>query len=401
MVVTEALPRIEVVTVPERAPASIGAQHPPARANHFYRPELDMLRLLAFFMVWSAHALIPFAGLLPVRVLAAVEGAGSCGVPVFFFLSAFLITELLRRERTATGGVRLRLFYLRRALRIWPLYFGILALYALLGLRWHGFRIEPVRLAASCLLAGNWYIALHPWIKTPLRALWTISVEEQWYLLAPLVERWVSRRTLGLLCITAVCVSAASLTLLAHAADASQLHVTAWVNSVVQFQYLAMGALAALLLNGHIPEMSPYARASLVVAAAAAILLAAVWCRIREAGVSHSAGSLVFGYLLAGAGAACLFFACFGVAPARCPRALVQLGQLSYGLYMLHETAFFLADTLGKHLHLPQTLASLSARKLLALLLTVALAWLSFRFWELPFLRLKERWTVIRTRVPA
>ncbi len=369
-----------------------------ARTARFYRPELDLLRLLAFSMVWLAHALLSFSGVLPQRWLSLFEGAGSCGVPVFFFLSAYLITELLRREQFLTGTIHLRSFYLRRILRIWPLYFGVLAAYGLLGLRFHGFRIEPGRLAASVFLAGNWYIALHPGITTPLRALWSISVEEQWYVLWPLLRRGFSTRALLVFCGGTIGFSYVLLCILSRFASPSTLHVTAWVNSGVQFQYLALGAAAALLLRGRIPPQPSCMRLLLLGASAAFLLLASDACRFKSAESWHSATSLCAGYFLVGLGTAALFFAFLGIAPERCPRPLVRLGQLSFGLYVFHETGFFFANELTRFANMSPTLLTLVLEKGLALGLTVGLAFLSYYAWELPFLRLKQRWTFVRSR---
>lgn len=377
------------------------APAPRPLSRRFYLPELDLLRLLAFLMVWFAHASFAFHGLLPARGLALVNAAGSLGAPIFFFLSAYLITELLRRERQLTGAVHLPLFYMRRILRIWPLYFAILAAYGLLGLRFHGFRIEPGRLLASFLLAGNWYIAFHPAITTPLRALWSISVEEQWYVLWPLLARTFSRARLLLFCGLFFFAAQGILVLLAHGRGQAALSVTGWVNSGVQFQYLALGAAAALLLNGRVPRLGASMRVLLVASGAIALLAAAGVCQIKQAGVAHSAGSLCAGYMLAGLGTACLFFALLGISSSYCPRALVRLGQLSFGLYVFHETGFFLASALARHYGVPATLATAAGEKSLALALTVLLAFLSYHAWELPFLRLKQRWTIVRSREAA
>ena len=367
----------------------------PAR---FYRPELDLLRLVAFLMVWVSHALLSFHAVLPRKLLGIAEGAGSCGVPIFFFLSAFLITELLRRERLATGTLHLRRFYMRRILRIWPLYLGVLALYGLLGLCFHGFRIEPGRLLASCLLAGNWYIVLHPTITTPMRALWSVSVEEQWYLAFPIVRRALSSGQLLLGCFIIVGAAQLLLAWLARHADPGMLHITAWTNSGVQFQYFALGTSAALLLDGRIPRLSRHIRLLLIVGGAVALLASSGFCHIKQPAVGHSAISLIAGYLLAGAGATAFFFALLGISEVRCPRFLVRLGQLSFGLYVFHETGFFLANALTRHEGLQPTLLTLSLEKTLALALTVAIAFASYHAWELPFLRLKQRWTIVRTR---
>ncbi len=365
--------------------------------ERFYRPELDCLRLCAFLMVWLSHALLPFHGLLPTGLLALIEGAGSCGVPIFFFLSAFLITELLRREELLTGDIDIGAFYLRRILRIWPLYLGVLAMYGLLGLRFHGFRIEPGRLLASLFLAGNWYIAFHPFITTPMRSLWSISVEEQWYLLWPQLRRAAAPRMLLTGCGMVIVSSYILLAGLAHAAAQSAVHVTAWVNSGVQFQFLALGAAAAILLDGRVPAISRIHRCGLTLAGVAALLAASGVCRFKTAG-PHTAESLCVGYLLVALGTTALFFAAFGVAEQACPKTLVRLGQLSFGLYVFHETGFFLANALARRAHLPFCPSTVALEKFCALLATVGMAYASYHLWELPFLRLKRRWTSIRSR---
>src|ERR1700753_1939834 len=100
--------------------------------RRFYQPELDGLRFYAFLGVFICHTL-PFDGALyrkfhlPLPALwGAAAKAGACGVDLFFALSAFLITSLLLRERQETGSVSLPRFYLRRILRIWPLYFLVI-----------------------------------------------------------------------------------------------------------------------------------------------------------------------------------------------------------------------------------------------------------------------------------
>jgi peptidoglycan/LPS O-acetylase OafA/YrhL len=369
------------------------------------------LRLVAFLMVWFSHSL-PTApegaarGIAPTPLwwLKAVKDAGNFGVCVFFFLSAYLITELLRRERLATGTVHLRAFYLRRILRIWPLYLGVLAAYGLLGLRFHGFRIEPGRLLASLLLAGNWYIAFHPAILTPMRALWSLSVEEQFYLGWPVLARFAAPRLIAAVCVMLIASGQATLVWLAHhAAQPSMLHVTAWVNSLVQFQFFALGTLSALLLAGRQPHTRLPARAAMLAAAIAAMLLASGVCGIKRPELPHTAISLTAGYAFAALGSVLLFGAVLGLPTRLVPGWAVRLGQVSFGLYVFHETGFFFADAIEKHLHLPTRwhthwVLALAANKALSLLFTIALAFASYHFWERPFLRLKDRFTFIHAR---
>lgn len=108
--------------------AGEGTAHEP----RFYRPELDAVRFFAFFSVFLFHA-SNFA----TRFTTAQEAlgySGKFGVCLFFVLSSYLIAELLIRERDQTGTVHIGSFYMRRILRIWPLYFGFIALCIVIGL---------------------------------------------------------------------------------------------------------------------------------------------------------------------------------------------------------------------------------------------------------------------------
>ena len=107
---------------------------PAAKQPRFYRPELDGLRFYAFLGVFVCHTLpneATFYSILHLPmpwIWSAVVRSGAAGVDLFFVLSAFLITSLLLRERQDTGKISLRLFYIRRILRIWPLYFLVVGL---------------------------------------------------------------------------------------------------------------------------------------------------------------------------------------------------------------------------------------------------------------------------------
>src|SRR5688572_30035228 len=108
---------------------------PYQRKTGFYRPELDVLRFSAFLAVFIHHALPRDASLyvasgIPefvAQLLLTAKEAGAFGLDLFFTLSSYLITDLLMRDWVDCGRVSLRNFYMRRALRIWPLYFVFLA----------------------------------------------------------------------------------------------------------------------------------------------------------------------------------------------------------------------------------------------------------------------------------
>lgn len=391
-----------------------GATLAAGRVQRFYRPELDALRFFAFLAVYVCHSISNDAvsaasqvrGVSCLRLLAAIKDAGNFGVCLFFTLSAFLITELLRRELGAYGRVHVGAFYLRRMLRIWPLYFGITILYVLAGHRFPAMHMESGRVLAYFLLAGNWYIALHPWIQTPLRSLWSISVEEQFYLVWPLLARYCGVRSLVKATVSIVPLSL--LTISVVAADKVYAYNTVWLNSFAQFQFFAWGALLALARNGNAPKINRVLRGVAACAGVALWIIAAYATEIKRPGARVSSSQFCFGYLLVAAGCVLLLLAVLGISRWRVPRWTIYLGRISFGLYVFHETAFLLVDEVQKHaaesLPLLSTwslqcpAAALTCNKIVALGVTILLAMLSYRFWESPFLRLKQRVTWVQSR---
>ena len=106
---------------------------------------------------------------------------------LFFLLSSYLITTLLLREFEQTGRLDLVAFYIRRALRIWPLYFVAVAVSILL-LPHFGFQHIPVAHVVGMLtFTFNWSQAALGYARTPASLLWSVSVEEQFYFVWPLL----------------------------------------------------------------------------------------------------------------------------------------------------------------------------------------------------------------------
>jgi len=383
-------------------------------ARRFYHPELDALRFFAFLAVYICHS-IPNVlvdgvsrtnGALEARMLTTIKDTGNFGVCLFFLLSAFLITELLRREVQVFDGIHVGAFYLRRILRIWPLYFGITIVFALGGRFFPALRMEPGRMFAYFCLAGNWYIATHPWIQTPLRSLWSISVEEQFYLAWPLLAWLGGMRVLVMASLAIMPISLLTISIVST--EKAYAYNTVWLNSFTQFQFFAWGALLAFTLHGHVPKIDRAIRGAIGCAAMVLWLLAASFGQIKRPGVEVSSSQCCFGYLLVATGCIFFFLAVLGISVRWVPRWITYLGKISFGLYVFHEVAFLLVDEMQKHTetltpflrpwslrHIGYTLV---INKIAALCITVMLAMLSYRFWESPFLRLKRRFTWISSR---
>src|SRR5262245_800948 len=112
-------------------PTGVETAGPPApeQAERVYFPELDGLRFVAFMMVYLFHGGVPSAVLAQAigsRAAGVFRENGGYGVQLFFILSGYLITALLLREEARYGRIALRAFWVRRILRIWPLYYLVI-----------------------------------------------------------------------------------------------------------------------------------------------------------------------------------------------------------------------------------------------------------------------------------
>lgn len=365
-------------------------------ARSFYRPELDCLRFFAFFGVFIFHTFpfdpvyysarhIPFAALI-----ASVSVAGSFGVDLFFLLSSFLITELLLREKTSYGRIHLKAFYIRRILRIWPLYFFAIAIGVLLA------QIDPQQhfsaryVAAFVFLLGNWLTTLAGFPGSVMNPLWSVSLEEQFYLAWPAVLSHLRPRKV--LLVSAGMLVVAQIARLAFLNYARHPEVALATNTLVRLDPLAVGAATAILLHGRKIQKAafrPFLLRRFACAAAGAIL----WVTAGHF-YAMTRVFMVLGFPAIAAGAWLIFISILECGLA--PLWLRYLGKISYGLYVFHSLCLYLAARLlGGY---PRTLWQFVVFWCLGLALTIGLAALSYKFLESPFLRLKERFAYITSR---
>src|ERR1700690_1177511 len=222
------------------------------RADDFYRPGLDILRALAFLLVFIAHGLVWHLD-KPTQI-GGIGRAGEFGVCIFFFLSSYLITELLLREKRDTHTILIPAFYARRILRIWPLYFTMIAFGFFYGLFSPGSTVSIAWGISMLLLFANWYTVDHGYPPGFLFPLWSISLEEQFYLVWPWMVKYLSPG--GLLGIASLLLAAAYLTLALLLGQKQTLDPAIWVNSLVQFQFFALGTMTAIGLRGRVPHLA-------------------------------------------------------------------------------------------------------------------------------------------------
>lgn len=340
-------------------------------------PGLNGLRCLAILPVVWHHA--------TPRLLPGILGKGAVGVDLFFALSGFLITTLLLRERRVRGQIRLGAFYVRRSLRIFPLYYAVLALYALRA--WSTYQHSEVArhflhsLPYHATYTANWLVNYDVPHSVMFAFSWSLCVEEQFYLVWPgLVALVRSRLLLAGLMGGAILVD----TLAEHAAFAATLPPgSLGLRLLTSFATpIGCGSILALLLDAPLG----FAVAQRVIgwrwAAPLSLGLAVYWLSrtfTPYLPLSFTLAALVgavairpdngLGWLLE-----------------RAP--LRRLGTLSYALYLLHITALGLVRSA-----LPQWRENTLVVFGLGLPLSVLFAEVAHRAVEQPFLRLRARYS--------
>jgi len=384
----------------EEGDSKVGAGR--QQSERFYLPQLDILRFFAFIVVFARHlagAILQRHGIAAVQSgRAAGLGAGGYGVDLFLTLSSYLITELLLRERQTLGTLDVRRFYLRRILRIWPLYFFFLAVLLLLSYS-QGLFVEnwfPGHwFTLYFVLLGNFVVCFVGPQALLIAPLWSISVEEQFYLVWPLVVRNCSRRTLVRAAVAMLGIATGA-RVAAWSGGFAVLSI--WENTLVRLDPIAVGVLIAVLPAGAISRFGPRAQLALVVAGVATWWLVATYCNplyppAPTARILLGYPAIAFasgGFLVAALSASSTGYR------SALSRVLIYLGRISYGLYVYHGISISLAGVVMRRLGLGPNGWLLYS--VMSAGLTLIMAAASYRWIETPFLRLKSRYTRVASR---
>jgi peptidoglycan/LPS O-acetylase OafA/YrhL len=333
-------------------------------------PQLDAIRGIAILVVMFHNERDAF----PSLHLRTIFASGWMGVDLFFVLSGFLITGILLDAKGSDGFFRN--FYARRCLRIWPLYYVLLAFM---------FVAVPLLRPAEAHLV---FEHSSPWWAYPLylqnflvpdslnasgalAVTWSLAIEEQFYLVWPLLVRMLSARRLRLACLAIIVLSPFLRLYLAAQ------HVDLYTNLFCRLDGLMAGAFFAALVREPRFEPGRYvnaAWAALVVALPLALATdgrGMQWI-VYSLSVVASAGLV---YLA-------LFSSARWLQRALANRALVYTGTISYGLYLVHRIPFVVSK--GREFQHP----ALTFFALLAIAYLLATA--SWYLLERPFLKLKR-----------
>lgn len=314
---------------------------------------------------------------------------GNRGVDLFFAISGFLVTTLLLREQRATGSISLRDFYIRRTLRIFPLYYAVLALYAVLVLAtMHGAPKGAQfweHLPAFATYTSNWFIDFNQAASGIIFYFaWSLATEEQFYLFWPplLVALLAGGRRPWRA--AAVVVTLVAMRVLASEGVATGFPVTMVASLAPPILF---GALLALLLD-HPPTFAVLAPGLGHPLAPPALALGVLL--LLELNAPGIVTSMPMALLVA---SVCLRQDSV-LHPLLQARPVVFVGTTSYGIYLMHMLA---ANAVRKVVGQQAGLTVFLGTVVLVLLMAAA----SHRWFERPILRLKARFTRGKTVVPA
>jgi peptidoglycan/LPS O-acetylase OafA/YrhL len=334
-------------------------------------PQLDAVRGLAILVVILHNASEKF----PSFYLQHLFGIGWAGVDLFFVLSGFLITGILLDTKQSEGYFKN--FYARRCLRIWPLYYSLI-LFMFVAIPFlhpseaHAIFEKSSPWWAYPLFLQNFLIAIPTLGAGPLGVTWSLAIEEQFYLVWPLVLRFCSSAQVRRIAIAEICLSPALRFYL------SLHNVYLYTNVFCRLDGLMAGALLALLVRSENFLPSKFIRSawiSLCIAVPLTFLTEALQAKWIVFSLT-SIASASFVYLS-------LFSEQKWLQTVLRNRFLIYTGTISYGLYLLHKIPFGMVQTLHLDGHLFLALLVIFAG-------SYAAAALSWNLLEKPFLRLKQ-----------
>lgn len=381
---------------------------PKAKAKIFF-PNLDGLRFISFLVVFLYHGLLSILSYLKdshpalYTVLEFLFGHGNLGVNFFFVLSGFLITYLLIKEKEFTGTIHVPNFYVRRILRIWPLY------YLCVFVGFVGFGLLK-KMSGQPIMenANHWYYIffsanfdiMHTWPEKPdallLSVLWSVAVEEQFYLTWPLILRIVPLKAYRFVFPSIMAFSLIFRSF--HTGDNDHEFAIRYFHTFSVIGDMALGGLFAYLVsyeNRFKTWITNVNKGTIVL-----LYLLTLGVTLFKQVLFPPGIPVIFERIVIA-----FFFGMIILEQNYAKHSLFKMSQFktvsrlgiyTYGLYCLHFLGLYLAIKTMNALRLNGSLSWVSfGMMLLALLLSVVISLISFNFYEKWFLRWKDKFAFI------
>lgn len=370
--------------------------------KEIYFPQLDIVRFIAAFMIMILHSYEGWCGWFgEIPFFSAGKNNGVTvigkyvenfienfrfGVDIFFLISGFLITYLLLKEKGETGSLSIKRFFTRRILRIWPLYYLLIALSPLM-VHWLG--VPSPDYTSTLLFINNFHtISTQAW-TFPFDHFWSICIEEHFYLIWPFIILWVPGKKLLPVLYSLLALSISYRLWIIFTVPNPQLVL--YLNTFCRMDVLIIGAIIAYYYY-----KKPFIiRTPGVVRLLIYFILILTLCIDQGFNNPLLEGMKKYFYI----GLAAFAILNYNFNPdARLKlkhnKFIHYLGKISYGLYMYSN--IILIITIKKFI-LPFHLVNIYLYIVLIIGLPIVISTISYEFFERPFLKLKRRFETIKT----
>jgi len=365
-------------------------------------PVLDGVRGLAILLVMIHHFGLGYdVNTTGELLFARLANSSWLGVDLFFVLSGFLITGILLKAKDRPRYFKN--FYMRRALRIFPLYYGTLFLYFVILPYIFGvdFRRDFSDTWWHVFYLSNFKQAFDGFQPRPLGILWSLSIEEQYYLAWPLLVYFLPRRALIVLCVGVLIATPAMRYMFAFG---KYDPVFIYMNTLTRIDGIVAGSLLAIIAAGGLETLSKY---RFIAKACAIAGMGTLFVGFSDyTGLFYytwNPGAQAFGYSTI----IMVMVACFVLLltnpsesianRALCWRPFLELGKYSYAMYIFHDLVnMVMLEAFGERTYYPTYFGSVLPMIILAMLIgigiTLLIALLTWNLWEKHFLKLKDRY---------
>jgi peptidoglycan/LPS O-acetylase OafA/YrhL len=351
-----------------------------------YFSKLDSLRFIAFFLVFWSHNYVPCFNAwinAPWRVfLSPFFETGINGVHIFFVISGFLITFLLIKEHNTHGEISIRKFYLRRILRIWPLYYLIMIL---------GLFVLP-NLTNIFQFCGSYWMNLAfinnfnapesaQCFSTHVVIAWSVAIEEQFYLFWPIVFYFFYKRNWLIM----FCLGALFISIIAN-------QYFSYFSTICNLTYLMTGCLGALIYEKYQMKFN----ISFFKEVKWLIIMLLLLCTAMLFTAHNTALKVLILPSLY------LYFVLYAIISNDNKKTyLSTLGKYTYGMYFYHPLISIFVRIAFDKLGIPYLNNGLNFAfaSTIALVLTGLISVFSYKYFEGYFLNLKAKLAVIKTRI--
>ena len=374
--------------------------------SRIYFQNLDLIRFVAAYMIvifhlfygWQANWGFPEILLDKNKELSFIgkfieNGFHnlSFGVDVFLLISGFLITYLLLHERATANRIDVPKFYMRRVLRIWPLYYLTIAIGPLLTYLFA--EPEPSSYIPHLLFVGNFELINNGMSSAALNHLWSICIEEHFYLVCPLLVAFVPKKYLGPLFLSII---AASIIYRISVAGTENYWMKIYMNTLSRADVLAIGCYTGLLYYNKQLKFNTPVPVQIILYSLFVILyfsdVIVFWDNVFLVAIKKYFYVLIAGLAIGNL----LFNNELRFMPTK-KNFLHYLGKVSYGIYMFNPIVVALFIKLFYKYQYFNGWVYFFGIHLVLLVFVIA----SYHLYERPFLLLKERFSIVKSREKA